>query len=161
MDFEIQRCTRHCAISGRELADGEVFYSALFAKGADVERLDYAADAWTGPPENALGWWKSRMPERDAKKPRLAPRDVLLQLFRELESVPEAQDMRYVLSLLLVRRRVLRVETEQRNAEGFEVITLYCSADETTHEVTAVVPDEERIDQIQDELARLLYADAA
>ncbi len=29
IDYEIQRCTRHCAASGRELVEGETFYSVL------------------------------------------------------------------------------------------------------------------------------------
>src|SRR5207247_10877299 len=110
MDFEIQRCTRRCAASGRELGPGEAFYSVLRRQGAELLRLDYAAHQWTGPPDDCLGWWKSRMPDRDASRAKLAPNDVLLQLFQQLEAVPEKQDLRFVLALLLVRRRVLQVD---------------------------------------------------
>ena len=62
MDYEVQRCTRHCCATGRELAPGEEFYSVLIAEGAELVRLDYAVEAWEGPPEGAVGWWKSQMP---------------------------------------------------------------------------------------------------
>ena len=56
IDYEIQRCTRHCAASGRELVEGETFYSVLLQRGASLERVDYSAEAWNGPPPDALGW---------------------------------------------------------------------------------------------------------
>jgi hypothetical protein len=157
MDFEIQRCTRHCAASGRELAPGEVFFSVLRRQGAELVRSDYAADAWTGPPEDCTGWWKSRMPTRETGRPKLAPNDALLQLFQQLEAVPDKQDMRFVLALLLVRRRVLQVE--ESAADDANYMALFCPRDESTYRVANLVPDEGRIEQIQAELARVLYPD--
>ncbi len=91
MDFEVQRFTRRCAATDRELAPGELFYSVLLAEGAEVVRHDYAAEAWNGPPVEALGWWKSQLPAADAKpkKPQWAPNDVMLRLFDELAERPE------------------------------------------------------------------------
>jgi hypothetical protein len=160
MDFEVQRCTRRCAASGRPLNEGEEFYSALVAEGAEVRRYDYSIEAWTGAPERSLGWWKSRMPERDAKKTQLAPGEVLLQLFAELDRAVEKQDMRYVLSLLLVRRRVLRLEDTECDEAGNEVLVLYSPRDETTHRVAVVMPGNERTVEIQRELERLLFSGA-
>jgi hypothetical protein len=161
MDFEVQRCTRHCAASGRELAEGEEFYSAIVAEGADVRRLDYAVEGWQGPPQGAMAWWKSRMPTREARKSQLAPSEALLELFANLEEVADKQDMRYVMALLLVRRRILRLEDTETDPQDREVLVLYCPRDESTHRVTSVVPDESRANEIQNELAGLLFAGAA
>jgi hypothetical protein len=161
MDYEVQRSTRHCATTGRELAPGEEFYSAVVAEGADLKRFDYAIEAWKGPPDGAIGWWKSQVPTPDAKRMRWAPNDVMLQFFEELQQQPERQDMLYVLGLLLVRRRVMRLEEEERNAAGGEVLVLYCPRRETTYRVAVVMPDEPRINEIQDELARLLFSHAS
>src|ERR1041385_8028069 len=108
IDYEVQRFTRHCATSGRELVAGEGFYSALVARGAQVVRLDYAAEDWQGPPEGALGWWKSQVPGRDAKKLHWAPNEVMLELLEQLDGQADKLDMRYVLALLVVGRRALR-----------------------------------------------------
>ena len=96
MDFEVQRFTRRCAATDRELAPGESFYSVLLAEGAQVVRHDYAAEVWTGPPADALGWWKSQLPSADAKpkKPHWAPNEVMLQLFDELAERPDQADLR-------------------------------------------------------------------
>ena len=156
MDYEVKSCSRHCAGSGRELSPGETFYSVLMAEGAELRRYDYAEEQWKGPPPEAIGWWKSEIPDRNASRRHWAPNDVMLQFFDELAEQPDKQDMRYVLALLLVRRRVLRLEESRVDGQGGEVIVVYCPRRETTYEVPAVVPERSRIDEIQEELARLL-----
>lgn len=159
MDYDVQRCTRHCAASGRELAEGETFYSVLLAEGAELKRLDYAAEAWPGPPPNAVGWWKSQMPTREAKKAQMAPSEVLLEFFASLAEQDDKADMRFVLALLLVRRRILRLEETEAGDDG-ETLVLYSPRDESTHRVRSIVPDEQRTAEIQAELSKLLYAQA-
>jgi hypothetical protein len=156
MDYEVQRCSRHCAASGRELAPGESFYSVLVAEGAELRRYDYSCEAWTGPPSGIIACWKSQIPDAHANRKHWAPNDVLLQLFDELADQPDRQDMRYVLALLLVRRRVMRLEEKDNDEQGREIMVLYCPRRETTYSVPVVTPDQSRIDEIQDELARLL-----
>jgi hypothetical protein len=161
IDYEIQRCTRHCATTGRELQPGEVFYSTLTTDGPQVVRHDYAPEAWQGPPEGVLGWWKAHVPQRDARKLHWAPNDVMLELLESLEVQPDKQDMRYVLALLLIRRRVVRLEESEQDELSREVSVLYCPRRETTYRVVTVMPTEERTAEIQEELARLLFASAA
>ena len=158
MDYEIHRCTRRCAATNRELAEGETVYSLVRLEGAELKREDFSAEAWTGPPEDALGWWRSRIPTRSETKARLAPNDVLLKLFRDLEDMPDKQDMRYVLALLLVRRRILRMDEVDQAAVAHE-LHLVCPRDETQYAVNVVELDERRIDEIQNELHGLLYAE--
>lgn len=158
MDYEVQRCTRVCAATARQLQPGETFYSTLVVEGADVVRRDYAREAWQGPPEGILGWWKSQMPTPNSHRVHWAPNDVMLHLFDELEQKPDLADMRYVLALLLVRRRVLRLEETETDSKGNEVLVVYCPRNETTSSVHVVTPSDERTDQIQQDLAGLLFA---
>jgi hypothetical protein len=158
VDYDIQRFTRHCAKTGRELKPGETFYSVLAADGARIVRQDFAADAWQGPPEGALGWWKSHVPTQSTHKVSWAPNDVMLELLEQWESDSAKQDMRYVLSLLLVRRRVLRLEEAETNEAGQEVSALYCPRRETTYRVITSMPSDERAVEIQNELGQLLFA---
>jgi hypothetical protein len=170
IDFEVQRCTRRCAATDRALEPGDECYSVLEVAGADVVRKDYCREAWSKPPENAFGWWKGRVPEPTAKKIKLAPNDVLLGLFEKLIEQQDQRDLCYVLALLLVRRRVLRVELAEENFSGngddrttdqaAETMSLFCPKRETTYEVEVVMPSGERIDEIQQQLSDLLIADA-
>jgi hypothetical protein len=159
LDFEVQRCTRRCAATDRELAAGEAFYSVLVAEGGQVRRHDYSAAAWPGPPEGALGWWQSQMPDKNAHKLHWAPNDVMLHYFEQLESRPEKADVRYVLTLLLIRRRVLRLEQTERGPEGEELVVL-CPRNEADYRVKVAHPAEQRIAEIQRELATLLFGGA-
>ena len=156
MDYEIERSAKSCAVTGREFAPGEEFYSALIAEGAELKRCDYSVAAWQGPPPNTVGWWKSQMPDQHARRSYWAPNDVLLNFFDELAEQSDKQDMRYVLALLLVRRRVLRMEEERRDEAGHERLMLYCPRRDTQYEVPAVAPDPQRVEQIQQVLAKLL-----
>jgi len=154
--YDVQRCTRHCHETGKEFAPGDTFYSVLLADGAGLSRADFSEEAWKGPPDGAVGWWKSELPDQRSKRKHWAPNDVMLQFFEELANQPDKQDMLYVLALLLVRRRVMRHEETEEDEQGREVMVLYCPRREETYKVPVVVPEESRIDEIQDELAKLL-----
>ena len=161
MDFEVHRCTRRCAETDRQLQPGEEFYSTLQVDGANVVRRDYSVEAWKGPPDGVMGWWKSQMPSPNSKRIHWAPNDVMLELFEGLADQPEQQDMRYVLALLLMRRRVVRLEETERDEQGREFMVIYCPRRETTYKVQVMTPTEARTQEIQEELAKLLFADAA
>jgi hypothetical protein len=156
MDYEIQHAARRCATTGRPFAPGETYYSVLLAEGANVNRYDYAADAWQGPPDAAIGWWKSQIPDRNEKKKHWAPNDVMLQFWDELEGQDNKQDMRYVLTLLLIRRRVFRLDEEKHDDAGRETVVVNCPRRETDYEIAVVMPEAPRVDEIQQELAALL-----
>lgn len=156
MEYEVQRFTRHCAATGRELQPGEAFYSVLIAEGPQMRRLDYSAEAWQGPPPEAIAWWKSHVPGKHTRTPAWAPNEVLLQYFEELEEQPSEWDKRYILGLLLIRRRVLRLEDTLRDGKGQEVLLLSCPRRETTYRVLVLPPDPSRTTVIQEELTQLL-----
>jgi hypothetical protein len=163
-EFEIQRSTRRCAATDRPLVPGEWCYSVLEVQGADVVRKDFAASAWNGPPADSFGWWKARVPEPHAKKIKLAPNEVLLELFDQLAEQPHNEDMRYVLALLLVRRRVLRLDGPMPGAvkpsavSDVQTMTAFCPLRDASYEVSVVMPSDERIDEIQSHLNELLVS---
>jgi hypothetical protein len=156
MDYDLKRCTRQCAATERELAPGETFYSELVAEGAELVRYDYCEASWHGPHEKAIGWWKSQMPGSEKRPKRWAPNEVMLQFFDELAAEPSRQEMLYVLGLLLVRRRVMRLEESELDEEGRETMVLFCPRRDETYRVPVAPPNEQRTDEIQQELARLL-----
>jgi hypothetical protein len=147
--------------TGRDLQPGEAFYSVLAADGGELVRQDFSLDGWQGPPEAAVAWWKSSMPGADTKKMVWAPSDVMLRYFAETERDVSRQDLRYVLGLLMVRRRILRQESAQRDESGEEWVVLYSPREDREYRVKVVLPDEQRTLVIQDELERLLFGNAA
>ena len=156
LDYEIQRCSRRCATTGRELTTGEVCYSVLVPEGAEVARRDYSAEGWPGPPDNAIGWWKTTIVDPSAGRLHWAPKDMMLNYFERLLDDPAAEDARYVLALLLVRRRVLRVERRESDAASRDTLVLYCSRNEAEYRVPEILPTPERAAAIEQQLAELL-----
>jgi hypothetical protein len=154
LELEISHCTRMCAVSGRTFVPGETYFSTLHSTDGEVVRRDYSAAEWRGPDDNAVAWWKSRV-DQDAR-PKLAPQDVLLNLFAEMANRPEDAEFRYVLGLLLVRRRLLKLE-ETRRVGAVELLILDCPRRHEQYELTVATPDGERAEQIQQRMVELLY----
>jgi len=156
MEYDIQRCSRRCAATGRELAPGEPYYSVLVEQGGTLQRVDYSVEAWTGPPETAIGCWRGCLPASDRDRPQPPPNERLLQIFEELQDEPRRADFRYLLALLLVRRRLLRLEEQRRDTEGREILVLYCPRRDATYHVPTVSLEPSRAEVLQAELGRLL-----
>lgn len=157
MDFDIRKCTRRCAASDRELAPNEVFYSVLVREGADLVRRDFAESAWEGAPEGTVGCWKSQMPSPEAKRLKLAPNEVMLALLEELESQESKQHLRYLIALMLVRRRAAQlIDTEL--IEGREHLVIQPAKQSELRVLVAEPIHAAHAEQLQDELTSLLYA---
>ncbi len=106
-EFNFARCSRRCQVADRNLQPGESFYSVIVDNKDTLTRTDISAEKWQGPPENAVAWWRSRMPDAGARKMRPAPDSVLLETLSQLVERPDSEALAYMLALLLVRRRVL------------------------------------------------------
>jgi len=157
LDFEVRNCSRVCASTGRALEPGDVYFSVLEVHGAELSRSDYCAEAWKRPPETCLGWWRSRVPTKDDAQPQLAPVDVLINLFVALAERPDDAPFRYLLALLLLRRRVLRREDVQRDAQDQETWLLYCPRRRERFELAVAEPNEQDAERLQQRMIDLLY----
>lgn len=171
MITDIPRCTKLCAQSGAEIAPGETVFSVLLENDHGYKRLDHSVQGWKNSPyfpknrrsaknvpdsENQfIGWWKHRIPVFHEKKAKLAPNEILLRLLEQLCEQPERLEMRYVLTLLLIRRRILRLEYDEHTSDGMKILIVYCPKLDKTFEVPAVIPEQEKIEEVQNELAAL------
>jgi hypothetical protein len=117
--FDIQGPTRVCAATGRELRPGERYYAVLLDDAGKFVRKDYAADAWPGPPAGAVAHWAGRVPASDRPRKPTFNDDLLADCFHHLggSADPGRVNFRYVVALLLMRRRRLKFE-DVRQAEG-------------------------------------------
>lgn len=156
LDFDVQKFTRVCAKTDRELKAGDAFYSYLVRDGSETVRRDVCEQAWEGPPDECLGWWKSEVPDPKSTKLNWAPHDVMLHYFTETEDKPDQLDLRYVLALLMVRRRIFRLEESKPQDDGTETLTLFCSRNDTEYEVPVVDVTSERAAELQALVSELL-----
>jgi hypothetical protein len=156
--LEIPRPSRICSATNRELQPGEVFFSVLLEEKDGAKRLDFAAENWKGPPPEFLGWWKTRVPNNNNKKIQIAPNDILLNLFEQLALQPENADMRYVLALLLIRRRQFRYEREEEDEQGQKKLIVYAIKENVTYEIPVAMPDKKRLEEVQEQLSLLIVS---
>ncbi len=105
--YDVPRPAGVCAVSGRAIAPGEKFVTAVRETPTGLERLDVAPEAW-GQFErtNLLGFWHTVMPQPEQKAKKLfVDDDVLCTLFERLAdtSEPTKMSFRFVLGLILMR----------------------------------------------------------
>lgn len=163
-DYPVTSCSRQCAVTGRQLQPGESYYSKLALSQGTAERLDYCVEAWEAPSDDAtdhVAWWSSRVPASSDSQPQLAPQDVLLNLFIELADQPEEREFRYLLGLILVRKRILRLGESTRDVDGREILSLQCPRRNQTFDLLVAEPAADRADQLQQRIVSLVYSDAA
>lgn len=155
--MEIPRPAQQCAVTQRPLQPGETFYSMLLDEGEQFSRLDFCAEVWINERDkerdHRIGWWRAKVPLPTEKRLKLAPNDVLLQLFDQLIERSDRREMCYVLTLLLIRRRLLRIEKEEAGR-----LTVYCGKRDAIYEIPVLLPQGDQIEQTQEYLAELLYA---
>jgi hypothetical protein len=156
-DYQIQPSTRRCALTGRELRPGEKVFTALLEDGGKFLRQDYSSEAWQGPPPGAFSFWCGRVPARDeARKPRIDD-ELLLDCFQRLEGQadPNRVSFRYVVALLLMRRKRLKFDEARKDGER-ELLYLRCARTGAKHEVVNPRLTEGQMVAVQEEVFKVL-----
>ncbi len=188
LDIKVNRCTRRCFAEDRPLREGESYFSVVIEQGDDLIRRDYSASAWTSPPEGTLGWWKGQMPSASAVQWVLAPDSVLVDLLRQLggpqgviaadksesgERRTEGDNrrdrvaLRYLLAILLLRRRVVRMADTRMHEDAepgdshSESMRLEVVTDGSEIDVETCPIARSDLDRLQAAMHELLYCEAS
>src|SRR5262245_21742326 len=106
-EWEIARVTGRCAVTGRELAEGESYYAVLMETPAGLERRDYSIEGWPGMPGGTFCHWKGKIPVKQKRQgPVSLDPELLTHLFMQLEESQSEpmQQLRFVIALLLMRK---------------------------------------------------------
>ncbi|MEM7624698.1 MAG: hypothetical protein AAF333_03615 [Planctomycetota bacterium] len=122
-NYEVSKASGVCAATGEPLEPGRDCYSALVDIPADereandqlgMRRVDVSAAAWEDGhrPAHLFSFWKTTVPEPNDKKKMFVDDAVLLNLLRRLEDATEPQRLafRYVVALILMRKKLLRYD---------------------------------------------------
>jgi hypothetical protein len=157
IDYQIQPNTRRCSITGRELQPGERFFSVLLDEDSQFVRKDFSAEVWQGPPEGAFSFWAGRVAAPQARRRPPIDDDLLLDCFHRLEGQlePSKVNFRYVLALLLMRRRRLRIE-ETRQDGDTEILVVRCTRTGTRQDVVNPCLSDEEMTTVQDDVFQAL-----
>ncbi len=159
--WELEGTTGRCAATGRAFEEGEEFYTVLFEQGESFTRADYSLEGWTEPPERAFCYFKTRVPVKEKKKKLLVDNELLINFFARLadETEPVRVQFRFVLALILMRKRLLRYETTV-NQDGVEVWEMTLPRDQSPHRVVNPHLTDDQIEAVSRELTAILHGDA-
>lgn len=187
--YDIERPTGRCALTGRVLQPGEAYMATLVevdggpepnagestrgkssrraAAALGLKRLDVSMEVWNQGwrPPRLFSYWKSTVPQPNQKKRLFVDDEVLMNIFRRLgeSDQPERLAFRFVLGLILMRKRLLRYEgTVQRPGPDGTVQEWWRMVPRGQEEVLEMLNphlDESRISQVKDQLSEILEAD--
>lgn len=168
-----------CAATGRKLEPGETVVAALCdsAESEELVRLDFSVESWDAgarPPEGleAIGVWRTVVPEPNAKKSPIVGAGELMDLFEQLDGATEPRRLafRYIIALQLMRKRQLLAEGSKRQDDGGETMLVRRRGDALPPErggegpelVEVVDPrlDEAKVAELMDELDAVLTPEA-
>jgi len=153
MEFNIRPPGKSCSVSGRPFRAGEYCWSVLQEKDGEVVRMDIAEEHWKGPPAEAIGHWKCQVVGiAEAGRPKLDT-DSLFDYFLQLNDSPNSvqQQYRYILALLLLRKRRLILE-EVLELDDRPVMRLIGSAGEGPFDIPEEELTEEEVTRLQQQL---------
>lgn len=131
VEYPVGRPHGVCFVTQQAIGPGEAYFAALRETSQGFERVEFTPAAWEAWPKEQksglLAFWRTTMPARDAserdKRRLLVDDEVLGELFRRLADVgePEKLAFRFMLGLMLMRKKKLVFEGSDRDAEGREV----------------------------------------
>jgi len=159
-DWQVGHSTGRCSVTNRELTEGEEFYAVLFEDGESFRRADYSVESWTGPPEGSYCHFKTRVPVKEKKKRLLVDDELLMNFFLRLDGDedPARVRFRFVLALILMRKRLLRYDATQ-TADGLETWTMTTPKDHATHRIINPHLTDEQIEGVSEQVTLILHGD--
>ncbi len=157
MDYHLKPLSKTCAETGDELMPGSLCYSALVEQDGRYVRVDYSEEGWPGPVENSIGFWKHRIPDVVSDKPKPPDADDLLTYFEQLteDANPARDKLRYVLGLLLLQKRRLKMDGTRRDGDT-EFLQLIGSHGEGPYEVQDFDLSDDELQTLQQSVSALL-----
>ena len=147
-DWTIQGRSHVCAATGRQFEEGEYFHTLLYYEKAEFRREDLCDEAFKNRNDNVqpFSHWRSKY-EPSAVVVETVSKQTAEDLLRKYmeENAADFANARYILALMLERKRILK-EREVKRGEDGTLTRIY------EHSKTGdifVIPDPElRLDQV-------------
>ena len=159
-DWEIKKSSGLCFGSQKQFVSGEEYYAALVETQEGLERRDYCADYWESDKPLVYCYWKTKLPEPQKKKRIFIDEDMLMAFFERLaeETEQEKLNFRFVLMLILMRKRRLKYDSSKNDADK-ESWRLRVVGENEFVEVVNPHLDDDQIEQLSSQLGQILHAD--
>jgi hypothetical protein len=162
-EWEVDKPLGQCYGTGRKIEHGEEYFGALLEIDKELQRRDFCADYWESKKPNVFCYWKSKLPDPDQKKQIFVDDQMLMAFFERLESETEQEkvNFRFVLALILMRKRRLKYDAT-REEDGKEIWRLRIVGDKSSdNRVEVINPhlDEEQVEKLSSQIGQILHTD--
>jgi len=160
-DWEIQRPLGQCCGTGQKIEPGQQYVAALVETEQGLQRRDFCLQYWSRQRPHVYCYWKTTMPQHGQKRQIFVDDEMLLAFFERLaqESDPEKLAFRFVIALVLMRKRRLRYDSS-RIENGTEIWRLrVAGADKEFVEVKNPRLDDDRIEQLSSQIGTILQVE--
>jgi hypothetical protein len=156
-DWQMPRRNDACAGCGRAFEVGQPLQAFLYESRAGYERRDYCLGCQPADQPEPLGIWRTQRPAPPTRKAQPFDREAVYALFQRLEDEeePEKIRLRFVLALLLWRKKVLKFEGSEA-VGGQETWQFSVPRTDETHHVPRPALDEEQVEWLSAQLERAL-----
>lgn len=162
--YEVGRIADRCAANGTVFAPGDSVVTALVENedGDSFRRLDFSLAGWESAarPARVFAYWRSTASKSDGAAGPKIDASSLLGLFEQLEGSEDAKrrTFRYVLALLLMRKRVLMPAGSRQGV--LLVKHRGATAEEAAIEVADPAIDDAALADVTDQIRSLLRIEA-
>jgi len=148
-DWEIKGRAEKCSVTERPFQDGEYFYTLLFRDRHGFQRQDLCEEAWAARNDNIqpFSFWRSKFEPPPPPAPEALGRETAEDLLRRYmqEDNPSHSNARYILGVMLERKRILKQIETRNDEDGRTLIYEHVKTGEVF-----VIPDPQlRLDQLE------------
>ena len=159
-EWEVDKPLGRCWGSGKKIEYGEEYFGALVETDEGLQRRDFCADYWQEQKPEVFCYWKTKLPHPGQKKQLFVDDEMLMAFFERLakETEQEKINFRFVLALILMRKRRLKYDSSGTEADK-EIWRLRIVGDKQTVDVINPHLAEEQIEQLSSQIGQILQAD--
>lgn len=164
-DFNIARSAGYCVRCEKPLVEREEYMAVVVDHGAEFERQDWCLACWDAPGrepiDEAFGQWRTAIPAKEARKKLFVDDDLLMNFFQRLADDPQParQRFRFVLTLVLMRKRLLTYVESVKADDGADLWRLRQRGTGDMHDVIDPHLDEDQIAGVSEQLSDILQGE--
>jgi hypothetical protein len=159
-EWEVSKPLGFCSGTDRKIEYGEEYFAALVQTDEGLARRDFCSEYWQEKQPDVFCYWKTKLPQPDQKKHIFVDDEMLMAFFERLarETEQEKINFRFVLALILMRKRRLKYESSEKQDDA-ETWRLRIAGGKQIVEVINPHLTEEEIEQLSSQLGQILQVD--
>jgi len=159
-EWKIEGSLKRCVVCGKEFQEKDEYFSEIYDSEGGFLRKDFCVACWKGPEEKGYSFWKTRIAPKEQKPKRFIDLDVIFDFFEKLADSDEREKetFRYILALVLMRKRRLKFEGTSREADA-EVLILREAATKNIFHVKNPELNEGELEAITGKVGQILNMD--